>query len=367
MLAFPVHPRYARMLLAADEYGCVPAVATIAALTQGRNILRRGETKQVRGDREDILGESAESDFFILLRALRYAEQSRFDPNRCRTLGINLIAAREAVALAGQFMRIANDEKLKTSARDTSDTALQRCVLAGFPDHVAMRLDAGTLRCALVHGRKGVLARESVVNAPLLVASEIREVEVRGEVETLLTLATAIREEWLRELFPYGFEERVEVRFDRNTRRVTGDRLVRFYDLILRSEPLGNVPAQQAARLLADEITNGALVLKNWDSAVEQWITRVNAVSAQFPDFGIPPLGLPDRQTLLEQICYGAFSYKEVKDRPVWPTLKAWLSPAHARLVDEYAPERFALPRRPDRATPDRFRLGRPHEQHVSP
>ncbi len=31
MLAFPVHPRYARMLLAAQEYHCVPAIALIAA------------------------------------------------------------------------------------------------------------------------------------------------------------------------------------------------------------------------------------------------------------------------------------------------------------------------------------------------
>jgi ATP-dependent helicase HrpB len=32
MIAFPVHPRYARMLLAPDEYDCVPPMALIAAL-----------------------------------------------------------------------------------------------------------------------------------------------------------------------------------------------------------------------------------------------------------------------------------------------------------------------------------------------
>ena len=32
MLAFPVHPRYARMLLAAQEYGCVYAACLVAAL-----------------------------------------------------------------------------------------------------------------------------------------------------------------------------------------------------------------------------------------------------------------------------------------------------------------------------------------------
>src|SRR5215471_6976861 len=37
MLAFPIHPRYARMLLAAQEYGCVYQAALVAALTQGRD------------------------------------------------------------------------------------------------------------------------------------------------------------------------------------------------------------------------------------------------------------------------------------------------------------------------------------------
>jgi len=344
MLAFPVHPRYARMLLAADDRGCVPALAMIAALTQGRHILRRGETKRTREDREDILGESAESDFFILLRALRYAEQSRFDPRRCGALGINVPAAREAIALAAQFMRIAHDEKLNTTARDTSDNALQRSVLAGFPDHVAIRLDAGTLRCALVHGRKGMLARESVVTAPLFVASEVREVEVRGEIETLLTLATAIHEEWLRELFPNGFDEQNEIAFDSSSRRVIGRRLVRFHDLVLRAETIHEIPPGDAAKLLAHEVGRGGSVLKNWDDAVEQWIARVNTVSARFAQFGIQSIGPAERGALLEQICYGALTYKEVKDRPVWPTVKAWLSPAQVKLVEDYAPERYALP-----------------------
>ena len=72
MLAFPVHPRYARMLLAAQEYRCVPSIALIAALTQGRNLLRRLEGKQAREDREDVLGGDTDSDFFILMRAFRY-------------------------------------------------------------------------------------------------------------------------------------------------------------------------------------------------------------------------------------------------------------------------------------------------------
>src|SRR5665213_2653878 len=47
MLAFPLHPRYARMLLAAQEYGCVHQACLVAALTQGRDLLLRNCGKEV--------------------------------------------------------------------------------------------------------------------------------------------------------------------------------------------------------------------------------------------------------------------------------------------------------------------------------
>ncbi len=344
MLAFPAHPRYARMLLAAHELGCVPPVALLAALTQGRNLLRRAEGKQMQEERGDLLGEKAESDFFILMRAHRFAEQRNFNPQACRPLGINALAAREAAALADQFLRIARDEGLNTATHDTTEEDLQRCVLAGFPDMVATRLDQGTLRCALVHGRRGVLARESAVNTPLLVAGEVREVEIRGEVETLITLATAIREEWLRELFPDGFRETTEVFFDSTLRRVLAKRQTRFHDLVLHSEQSDKVPAEQAAVLLAREVEAGTCPLKNWDNSVDQWILRLNQLASWYPEFELPPIGDDDRRMLVEQICLGATSYKDIKERQVWPTVKSWLSPAQLDLVEKYAPERYELP-----------------------
>ncbi|MDQ6623318.1 MAG: DEAD/DEAH box helicase, partial [Verrucomicrobiota bacterium] len=224
MLAFPVHPRYARMLLAAEAHGCVRAIALIAAVTQGRNLLRRPEGKQGREDRDDLLGSDDDSDLFILVRAFRFAEKNNFDPRRCARLAVNAHAAREAAQLWEQFIGIARDEGLDVEAREAAPGAIQRCVLAGFPDQVAARLDEGTLRCALVHGRKGVLARESVVHrAQLLVASEVREIESSDkERQVLLTLATRIEEDWLRELFPEAFRARIEVTFDAALRRVMG-------------------------------------------------------------------------------------------------------------------------------------------------
>ncbi|MEI6715776.1 MAG: ATP-dependent helicase HrpB [Verrucomicrobiota bacterium] len=346
MLAFPAHPRYARMLLAAHEQGCVPAVAMVSALTQGRGLLRRPEGREMEQEREALVGDEEESDLMILMRAQKVAEQAQFNPQRCRPLGIHGGAAREAGALAKQFLQIARDEGLNTDDTNASSDAVQRCVVAGFPDQVALRVDAGTLRCQLVHGRRGVLARESVVQkAALLVACEVREVEGKAsEKQVLLTLATAVKEEWLRELFPASFVEKIDVSFDSVQRRVVARRIVRFRDLTLRSKETDSVPLDAAAVLLAEEVEAGRCVLKSWDDAVDQWITRVNLVAEWFPEWEIPPISEEDRRMLVEQICHGAVSYREIKERAVWPVVKSWLSHAQAELVDKYAPERVEMP-----------------------
>ncbi|HEX4641141.1 MAG TPA: ATP-dependent helicase HrpB [Chthoniobacterales bacterium] len=345
MLAFPVHPRYARMLLAAQEHHCVPAIALIAALTQGRNLLRRLEGKQAREDRDDVLGGETESDFFILMRAFRYAERSGFDSRRCARLGINAGAAREAAQLTEQFLSIARDEKLDLQTGETKPGAIPRCVLAGFPDQVAVRLDAGTLRCALVHGRRGVLARESAVrDASLLVASEIREIESSDkERQVLLTLATKIEEEWLRELFPESFREERCVEFDPALRRVIGRRLTQFHDLVLGSEEFPAKDDPAAAQILAREVLAGTCPLKNWDNAVEQWIARANFIAAEFPELEFPTIGEAEKRLLLEQLCQGASSYKEIKDKSVMPVVKSWLNPGQQQALDDLAPERIGL------------------------
>jgi ATP-dependent helicase HrpB len=332
-------------LLAAQEHQCVRAIALIAALTQGRNILRRAEGKQAREDREDLLGSDDDSDLFILTRAFRFAEKNNFDPRRCAQLSVNAPAAREAAQLWEQFIAIARDEGLKVEAAEPAKGAIQRCVLAGFPDQVAARLDQGTLRCALVHGRSGVLARESVVHrAPLLVASEVREIESSDkERQVLLTLCTRIEEQWLRELFPQAFREEIAVAFDPATRRVAGRRQTSYHDLVLRSEA-ADVPENQAAALLARAVVDGTCPLKNWDNAVEQWITRVNFTAARFPERDLPTIGEPEKQLMIEEVCRGAFGYKEIKDRPVWGAVKSWLTAQQQQLVEQLAPERIELP-----------------------
>ncbi len=345
MLAFPVHPRYSRMMLAAQEHGCVHQACLVAALTQGRDLLLRGGGKEVRDDREDMLGEKASSDFWILMRAWNFALKNQFRLDACRRLGIHAVTAKQVGPLFDQFLRIAKAEGLDTQPREVKDEALQKCILIGFSDRVARRLDQGTLRCELVHGRRGELARESVVQqSPLFVAAEIREIGRRdNEVSTILSLATAIEADWLQELFPEDIKGELHVQWDAQAKRVQAAELIRFRDLALSARRVEPPPADAAAKLLAQEINAGRLPLPNWDHSVEQWLLRLRLLCEHCPDLLLPAISDEDKQHLIEQLCHGAASYKDIKEREVKPLVMSWLSPAQRALLDKHAPERLAL------------------------
>ena len=346
MLAFPLHPRYARMLLAAQDYGCVYQACLVAALTQGRDLLLRNVDRDTARWREDLLGDKAASDFWMLMRAWNYAMKKEFRLDACRRLGIHMVTARQVGPLFQQFLDIARREGLNTEAREVPDEALQKCILTGFSDRLARRVDAGTLRCDLVHARRGLLARESVVqNSTLLVAAEIREVEGKDKtVNTLLSLATAVEEPWLRELFPEDLATALRVFYDVTAKRVFAEEQLKFRELAIGTRRVEPPPADEAARLLTEEVLAGRLILKEWDHDVEQWIVRLNSLSQWCPELQLPPIGEADRRALIEQLCHGAFGCKDIKDKPVKPVVKSWLSSAQRELLDKHAPERLQLP-----------------------
>ncbi|TVR48816.1 MAG: ATP-dependent helicase HrpB [Puniceicoccaceae bacterium] len=347
MAAFPLHPRLARMLLEAGRRGCLRGGALLSALTQGRSLLVRRVDGPTRDRRDDLLANETSSD--LLREALAWSEAARqdFRTEACRGLGIHAQAARQVAAWWQRLLELARRGGFEPGPEAEDPALLRRCLLAGFADQVARRLDRGTLRCELVHRRRATLARESAVqNAPLLVATEITEIGgTGGEVTVLLAGATAIEEAWLEEVLPGSIHETTTIGFDPATRRVTSVRR-RFYRDLLLEERAGGEPGDaEATAFLMEEIRAGRCPRPDaWDDTVETWINRVNLLAAHFPDYGIPAIGPAERDLLLEHAIHGARSAKDVRRADVAPVLREWLSPEQAAFLDISLPERLELP-----------------------
>jgi len=120
----------------------------------------------------------------------------------------------------------------------------------------------------------------------------------------------------------------------------------RFRDLVLQEQEGAEPDPEQAAQLLAREVVAGRLNLKQWDAVVENWIQRLNFVARHCPETEITLIDEEARLLLAEQICHGASTYKQIKDRPVLPVVKEWIRPEQQYYLDTYAPEEMDLPRR---------------------
>jgi len=346
MAQFPLHPRYARMFIAAHEMDCVYPIALIAAFTQGRDILLPLRDKRQREEREDILGEEA-SDFFHWLRAWGMARKKNYDVRFCKQWGIHAQAARQAEKTAQQFLRIAENQGLDTTQKPYEEAVVRQCLLIGFSDQLALRDGRGTLLCSLVHGRRGELRRHSAVrDAPLIVAAGVDEIEARGDVTVFLSLATAVEEEWLEALFPQDFHEDVEIVYDPSQRKVVKRYERRFRDLVFEQRDKGEPTPEEASSLLAQAVLEHNLELKKWDAHVERWIQRVNFAVHHCSQLRIEPLDTEGRLVILEQICLGASSYRDIKNKDVWPVLQDWLSVEQRLGLDALVPETIQLPTR---------------------
>jgi ATP-dependent helicase HrpB len=348
MLRLPMHPRYARMIVEAANRHCVPAAALCAALVSGRDLLTRlGRDDKHIAEARELFEGSAASDFHTLMRAWQFAKQSGFGVERCRRYGIHAQTARQVEQTFDQIMQLARKQRLidhEAEPQGATDEPLLKCVMAGFIDQLCVRRDQGTLDCEMTEGRHGTLMRESMVqSAPLFVTSTIREVAGRGsENLTLLGLATAVKREWIEEMFPQHLTAHVEHLFDRIHKRVAAVKLVRFRDLVIHHEHQRDVDPAAAGRALAEAWGKGFFELPMLNHELKQFIGRVNLVCAALPELEFPALDKPALVTTLARAFSGMTLVKEAQAAPLRDALQAHLAPEQRVWLDELAPTAIA-------------------------
>ncbi|MEO8428813.1 MAG: ATP-dependent RNA helicase [Verrucomicrobiota bacterium] len=362
MLRLPMHPRYSRMLVEASRRGCVPAAALCAALVSGRDLLQRlrRDDKHIAEARE-LFEASQESDFFTLMRAYQFARNNNFNVEQCRRYGIHSQTARQVEQTYEQIMQIAGKQKLiraETSPVESTNTSqskiqnpksddpLLRCVMAGFIDQLCLRRDQGTLECDLTEGRHGTLVRESVVqNANLFVAATIREVTSHGsENLTLLGLASAVKREWIEEMFPQHLTTHIEHLFDRTHKRVAAIKLERLGDLVIHHEHQREIDPIASGRCLAEAYRKGWFELPLFNHEVKQLVGRVSLVTVVLPELEFPPFDPAAVTECLARAFAGLTLVKEAQATHLRDEFLKHLGKERIGWLDELAPATIPWP-----------------------
>lgn len=325
MLRLPMHPRYSRMIVEAAKFNCVQAAALCAALVSGRDLMMRlGRDDRHISEARELFEASADSDFYTLMRAYQFAKNGNFSVDQCRRYGVHAQIGRQVQQTFEQIVQLAGKEKLLSENSQSPtpnpqpDDGLLRCITAGFIDQLCKRRDQGTLDCDLTEGRSGTLMRESVVqNSPLFVAATIREVSGRTGEMTLLGLATAVKREWIQEMFPDQITTKVEHLFDRTHKRVSAVKLIRFHDLVIHHEHQNEVDPVASGRSLAEAYAKQYFELPLLNHEVKQLIARVNLVSAAMPELEFPGFDAAMMTKFLAHAFSGLTLVKEAQATPL--------------------------------------------------
>lgn len=358
MLRLPMHPRLSRMLVEARTRGCLPAATLCASLVSGRDLLlAEGRLSWEVREARELFQADVQSDFFTLMRAFLHARRNRFSLEVCRRFGINAQTAvmvqqtHEQIRsiLATQFSDESGEEEVHLAASSVGDEALLRSIMTGFIDHLCVRRGLGTLECDMTEGRSGTLTRESMLASnqasPLFVAGTIREISDGSKGgRTLLGLATAVKLEWMEEIFPEQLSCSFEHVLDRTHKRVAAVQCIRFHDLLLHYEHVSKPDPAASGQCLAEAFEERLFELPRLTHELRQLMARSRLVAFVLPELEFPRFEREDRVRMLARAFHGMTLIKEAQAVPLENAVREAIGAERMEWLEELAPARISWP-----------------------
>ncbi len=321
LLGLPVHPRIARLLVAAAEEGRGEEGALMAAMLEEKDFVI------------GALHLQHDSDLLARIELLSRRRMEReFDA----------IALRQIERTRDQLLRIASRIK---PLRHTTEHAPLKWPLLAYPDRVARRRANDPLSAVMVGGSGLRLASECTVRSgEFFVALDARLDERSAARESLVRMASRIDVEWLEELFPQSIRRDRTLVYDESRQRVIARGTVWYRDLLLREDRDAPVDPQQAGELLAQALRARAREIVESDESNAAWLARLRFLSDAMPEQKLP---VPDDSLFEELIidaCAGKRSLDEVRSLGLVSLLQSRLSYQQRRTLDEHAPESIQVP-----------------------
>ncbi len=267
LVRLPIDPRLGRMILQADEEGCVREVLVIAAALALQDSRERPTDKQQAADEQHRRFAVPGSDFLALVRlwehlAERRAELSSNQFRReCRAEFLNYLRVREWQDLHRQLRQAASGLGIRPGRAEAAPDQVHRALLAGLLSHVGMRdketrefRGARNARFQLVHG--SALAKKPP--AWVMAAELVETNRLWGRT------AAAIQPEWAEALGDHLVKRSYgEPRWDeRSGRAVTTERVTLYGLPVVTARSVGYDRADPAEA--RDLFIQHALVERSW-------------------------------------------------------------------------------------------------------
>jgi ATP-dependent helicase HrpB len=317
----PLHPRLAHLLLKARELQRVRLGARLAALLSER----------------DLLAASPERDADIRTRLELLAGEGAAPGGARAALERARRAARELERQMGAE---------RTGEERVAENHCGLLLACAYPDRIGRRRPGGEGRYALSGGRGAAFATpQALAGAEFIVAVEVDDVERDARI----LLAAPVARAELERHFADELREEERVEWDAREQAISARRTLRLGALVLEDSALTPVPEAAARTALLEGVRALGLQALPWDEETRALRARVAFVRTQasepesWPDFSDAALGATLAEWLGPYLA-GVTRRAQLARVPLAQALRARLTHAQQRELDELAPSHLALP-----------------------
>ncbi len=300
MARIPLHPRLARFLVAAAQFGSAREAADLAA--------RLSESRSRPDERAPS---SAATDLELI-----FSFEPSFNTRQLRT---RLLQSASHVP-----------------AHSADPHALEKALLLGYPDRVARKRGETLL---LADGGSARLDRLSRASSDFVIALEIDDRS--DQSAPLVRIAVDIEPEWLLDAFPNDIKAAEELVWNREGERVEQRHLLRYRQIVLDESSAPPRHSTAASDMLIAKALEVGVERFTDSEALSQFMLRIR-FAAEHGAFDVPPDLF---EVVLKELAAGLVSFAELRNAARDNAFLALVeSHLPMRSIDQIAPTHITLP-----------------------
>ncbi|MDZ4851599.1 MAG: ATP-dependent helicase HrpB [Pirellulaceae bacterium] len=345
----PLHPRLGRMVVDGFHRGHLSSVALAAAMLSERDPFQNRDSRdRTSGSKSMHTAQSRKWTSDVAMRVELLEEFYRGGSNdpvlgeiHRGTAQVIRQTARDIEKQAMSLFEESNlvDARAGISVGSSSEEAIQRAILAGFPDRLAKRRAPGKNSAVMVGGRAVQLAPSSGVHdADLFICVDV---DGRG-TDATVRQASEIDESWLDvELI----QERDELFFHPTQQQVVARRRILWDDLVLAETPVAIEDRVEAAQILhAAAVDAWHAVFPADDKELQSLIQRCQWLRSVAPEIDLPDFSPTALSQICLEMCEHHRSFSELKKARWYDWVVSKFSSPQLQSLNREAPERINVP-----------------------
>lgn len=319
-LSLGVHPRFAYMILKANDLGYAYEAALLASML---------------GERDIFTNRDRDSD--ILSRFVHLFEKD------IDSIYINKYRALEVLKQADFFYKkLKSIKNVAPKNPRLNQDMIAVLLLFSYPDRLALRRSKNDNRYKLSNAKGAILHTEdSLFNQEYLVAVNLHA----QAKESYINLAASISLEAIQEHFSDFIVNKESISYNKEAKKFDIKESSHFLELELHSRPSPSAEKVDFKKLIVELVKKEGLELLSWSKKAKILKNRVNFLHHHkgFVDFSVKTL-LNSLETWLEPYLSNVTTIKALEALDVYTMLLTLLSWQEQELLDSEAPASVKVP-----------------------